>query len=92
MICYRAETAFAHLLAPHYCRDQDEIRALVKAITLLSIDLMPDYENKKLNIVLYPPSNIRCRKAINAVINTVNLTKTVFPGTELVMFFNITTV
>jgi hypothetical protein len=32
MICYRAETAFAHLLAPHYCRDQDEIRALVKQL------------------------------------------------------------
>jgi hypothetical protein len=92
MICYRAETALAHLLAPHYCRDEDEIRALVKAITLLTIDLTPDYENNQLKISLYPLSNIRSQKAIENVIKTVNDTKTVFPGTNLVMIFDITTV
>jgi Skp family chaperone for outer membrane proteins len=91
MICYRAETAFAHLLAPHYGRDEDEIRALVKAITLLTVDLIPDYDNKQLKIVLYPPGNIRSRKAIAEVIKTVNETKTDFPGNDLVMIFNITT-
>jgi hypothetical protein len=92
MICYRAETAFAHLLAPHFSRDKDEIRALVKAITILSIDLMPDYQNKQLKITLYPLSNIRSQKAIEEVCKTVNDNKTVFPGTDLVMIFNITTI
>jgi hypothetical protein len=58
MICYRAETAVAHLIAPHYSRADDEVRSLIKAITLLSIDLMPDYVNNKLNIYLYQSANI----------------------------------
>jgi hypothetical protein len=91
MICYRAETALAHLIAPHYKRDDDEVRMLVKAITLLSIDLMPDYDNNKLNIYLYPPSNNRSREAIANIIDTVNKTNTVFPGTNLTLFFNIAT-
>jgi hypothetical protein len=91
MICYRAETALAHLIAPHYKRDDDEIRTLVKAITLLSIDLIPDYDKNKLNIYLYPPGNNRSRQAIANIINTVNKTDTVFPGTKLTLFFNIAT-
>ncbi|MDR2287257.1 MAG: hypothetical protein LBE04_07265, partial [Prevotellaceae bacterium] len=62
------------------------------AITFLSIDLMPDYQNKQLKITLYPLSNIRSQKAIEEVCKTVNDNKTVFPGTDLVMIFNITTI
>ena len=91
MICFRAETALANLLAPHYSRAEDEIRALVKAITHLSIDLTPDEENKLLNIKLYPLANLRSQKALAKIINDVNNTMTVFPGTNLVMKFQITT-
>jgi hypothetical protein len=91
MICYRAETAVVHLIAPHYSRTDDEVRSLIKAITLLSIDLMPDYVNNKLNIYLYPPANNRMRDAISKIINAVNNTNTVFPGTNLRMIFNFET-
>jgi hypothetical protein len=91
MICYRAETALAHLLAPHYAHADNEIRALVKAITLLSIDLIPDYSDNKLHIYLYPPANNRSREAIANIIDTVNRTNTIFPGTNLSMVFNIAT-
>jgi hypothetical protein len=94
MICYRAETALAHLIAPHYKRDDDEVGTPVKAITMLSIDIMPDYDNNKLNklnIYLYPPSNNRSREAVSNIIDTVNKTNTVFPGTKLTLFFNIAT-
>jgi len=91
MICFRAETALANLLAPHYSRAEDEIRALVKAITHLSIDLIPDEEKKLLNIKLYPLANLRSQKALAKIIDDVNDTMTVFPGTNLVMKFQITT-
>lgn len=39
MICYRAETSFANLLAIHYKRKTDEIRALVKSIAFAKADL-----------------------------------------------------
>jgi len=89
MICYRAETALANKLAPHFSRAENEIRMLVKAITHLSIDLMPDKENSLLNITLYPLSNIRSQNALAGIIDEVNATNTVFPGTNLKMKFNL---
>jgi hypothetical protein len=91
MICYRAETAVAHLIASHYSRADDEGISLIKAITLLSIDLIPDYDNNKLNIYLYPPANNRSREAIVKIIDAVNNTMTVFSGTNLLMIFNFAT-
>jgi len=91
MICYRAETALANKLAPHFSRSDDEIRALVKAITHLSIDMIPDKENALLNITLYPLSNLRSQNALANIIDQVNATNTVYPGTKLMMKFKIAT-
>jgi hypothetical protein len=91
MICYRAETAFANKLAPHFSRAEDEIRTLVKAIMHLSIDMMPDPENSLLNITLYPLSNLRSQNALANIIDEVNATNTVYPGTKLIMRFKIAT-
>ena len=77
MICYRAE---------------DEIRALVKAITHLSIDIEPDKENSILNITLYPLANLRSQNALAEIIEQINATNTVYPGTMLIMKFKITTI
>ena len=92
MICYRAETALANKLAPHFSRKDDEIRALVKAITHLSIEMSPDYENSLLNITLYPLSNLRSQHALANVIDEINATNTAYPGTSLVMKFEIATI
>ena len=43
-----------YTLAPYFSRAEDEVRALTQAITHLSIDMMPDYANSELNIILYP--------------------------------------
>ena len=91
MICYRAETAFANKLAPHFSRAEDEIRTLVKAIMHLSIDMIPDPENSLLNITLYPLSNLRSQNALANIIDEVNATNTAYPGTKLIMRFKIAT-
>jgi hypothetical protein len=92
MICYRAETAFAGLLAPFYARSDDEIRALMKAVIYQTIDLFPDYDRKELNITLYPLANQRSNRAIASLIDKINDTHTVYPGTNLLMKFKIATV
>jgi hypothetical protein len=92
MICYRAETAFANLLSPFYSRSDDEIRTLIKAITYQTIDLFPDYERKELNITLYSLANLRANRAIAMVIDKINDTNTLYPGTDLMLKFKITTV
>ena len=53
MICYRAESSFANLLAPHYKKSINEKRALTKKIITTPIDLQPDYPNNKLYVTLY---------------------------------------
>jgi chromosome segregation ATPase len=91
MICYRAETAFANQLAPFYARKDDEIRALIKAVIYQTIDLFPDYDRKLLNITLYPLANQRANRAIASLIDKINDTNTIYPGTDLLMKFKITT-
>jgi len=92
MICYRAETTLANKLVQHFNRAEDEIRALVKAITHLSIDIEPDKENSILNITLYPLANLRSQNALAEIIEQINATNTVYPGTMLIMKFKITTI
>ena len=91
MICYRAETALANIIAPHYSRAEHEIRALIKAITNLSIDLIPDEENGILNIILYPLANLRSHNAVAKIIDEINQTHTIYPQTNLKMKFKIAT-
>ena len=72
--------SFAKLLTPHYNRAEEEIRFLVKAIINQTIDLLPDYQNKKLYVTLYPLANPRSNYAIRKVIDNINQINTVYPG------------
>jgi hypothetical protein len=52
--------------------------------------MIPDNENSLLNITLYPPANLRSQNALANIIDEVNDTNTVYPGTMLKMMFKIT--
>jgi hypothetical protein len=92
MICYRAETALANLLAKNYSRSDDEIRTLVKAIIKQPIDLNPNYTDNTLTVTIYPLANNRSQIALAKVLETVNNTKTRYPDTNLTLLFKIATV
>jgi len=89
MICYRAETALANILAPHYKRADNEIRALVKSITQTAINLDVDHQKELLTITLYPLANQRSVEAVSNICDTVNEMQTIYPGTNLKMCFKI---
>lgn len=91
MICYRAETAFANLLSPHYKRANQEIRALIKSIINTPANLEVCNEKKELVITLYPLSNLRSNKAVSEICETINASNTIFPDTDLKLFFKIAT-
>lgn len=74
----------------HYSRAEDEVRSFIKAITKLSIDRMPDMDKRELSITLYPLLNDRSQKALEKIIEEVNATETIYPGTDLVMVFKMT--
>jgi hypothetical protein len=87
MICYRAETSAANILAEKLARDQEEKRMLVKQIIKNNADIIPDYQNKTLTVVLHSLSNNRSNLAAQHLADLLNDTQTVFPSTELKIIF-----
>lgn len=90
MICYRAESAVLSLISPHLNRAQEEGRMLIKQIIQNNADIFPDEKNNTLNVVLYSLSAPRFNHAAQQLINLLNETETIFPGTKLKMIFKIT--
>jgi prepilin-type processing-associated H-X9-DG protein len=87
MICYRAETSVANILAEKLARDQEEKRMLVKQIVKNNADIIPDYKNKTLTVILHSLSNNRSNQAVQHLADLLNDTETIFPGTELKLIF-----
>ena len=92
IICYRAETALANLLAVHYKKAINEIRSLVKSIIYARANIIPDYKQNTLTVTLYSLATPRDNEAINAVCEILNDTETIYPGTNLKMIFKSATV
>jgi hypothetical protein len=89
MICYRAETAVANELAVYLPNVKDEKRMLAKQIIQNNADLLPDYENKTLTVILHTLSAPRFNHAAAKLAELLSQTQTVFPGTDLQMKFKI---
>jgi len=87
MICYRAESSMASLLAPHLPNADNEKRMVVKQIIKANADLIPNYQNRTLTIKLYSLSANRYNKAVDKITSLLNETETIFPGTNLKMIF-----
>lgn len=87
MICYRAETALATLLANDYKRREDEIRALVKSLIHAKADIIPDYKNNTLTVAIYSLAYNRDNQAVYKIFEILNQTETVFPNSNLKMIF-----
>jgi len=85
MICYRAETAVANELGN--INVKEEKRMLVKQIIQNNADLIPDYENKTLTVVLHSLSAPRFNLAAEKLTEVLNQTETIFPGTDLMLKF-----
>lgn len=91
IICYRAETAIANLLAAYYRKSTNEIRALVKSIIFAKADLYPDYQTNTLTVRLNSLATPRDNMAIREICQTLNDYEAVFPGTKLKLFFKTAT-
>lgn len=92
MICYRAETAVANELGAYLLNAKDEKRMLVKQIIQNNADLVPDYKNKTLTVVLHTLSAPRYNQAAAKLADILNQTETIFPGTDLQLTFKISVV
>lgn len=91
MICYRAETSCANLLSPNFKKSVNEKRALVKSLINSPADVIPDYQNNRLTVNIYTQANQRMNFAIEQVIQLLNESETIYPGTNLVLNYKIAT-
>lgn len=83
MVAYRAETALARCLAPHYARTEDEGRALVREMLLSNADLVPQLEHRRLLVRLHTLANPRSNDALAKLCETLNRLDITYPGTNL---------
>ncbi len=90
MICYRAESAMADLASPYLKRSDEEKRMFIKQIIQNNADLLPDYENGTLTVVLHSLSAPRFNNAAQELAKLINDSQTIFPGTNLRLIFKTT--
>jgi len=87
MICYRAESSVASWITPFIGKAENEKRMVIKQIIGANADLIPDYKNNTLTVILHSLSANRYNIAVAELATLLNETDTIFPGTNLRMIY-----
>src|SRR3989441_2813393 len=88
MIAYRAETSLVSILREHLARS-DDARTLVRQIFETEADLLPDEQNKTLTVRIHHLTQAAHDLVLGKLCDALNETRTVFPGTDLTLIFQI---
>lgn len=81
MVAYQAESDLLRMVTPHYRRADDEGRTLIQAALASAADLK--VTKRELRVRLAPQSSPHRTRAVGALCEELNQTKTVFPGSNL---------
>ncbi len=87
MVAYQAESDLVRLVFPHYRRAEDEGRTLVQSALVSAGDIAVDGE--ELRVALEPLSSPHRTHALAALCESLNDTKTRFPGSKLRLHFEV---
>ena len=87
MICYRAETCLYHLIAPFFARSNDEGRAFLKSVFQQPANIIPDKEQKILNVKFHTMSTPRANRALKQLCDVMNQESYAYPGTRMTLVF-----
>jgi hypothetical protein len=79
---YRAESALVSILRKHLGHS-DDARALAKDIWTHTADILPDPNANTLTIRLHHFTNPQASRAVQELLNHLNRTETIYPGTTL---------
>ena len=86
MIAYRAESGMAIVLRETMTRE-DDARSLLRAVYNSEADLIPDDIEKTLTVRLHHLANKNSDAAVEYLCNELNVTETIYPGTDYRMIF-----
>jgi hypothetical protein len=87
MLAYQAESDLLRLVAPHYPRAGDEGRTLIQSALASAADL--EVTQMELRVTLAAQSSPHRTRAIAALCEELNQTKTIFPGSRLRLHYAI---
>jgi len=87
MLAYRAETALFNNIKEFFKGADNNGRMLLKEIFSSDADMIPDYQNKTLTIVLHSLSTPRANEAVIKLCELLNQTETIYPYSDLKMIF-----
>ncbi len=87
LVAYQIESDLVNLIRPHYARTADEGRTLVQTVLQCTAAVEPT--DNELRITLAPLSSPHRSQAVAALCETLDKTGTRFPGTHLLMRFNV---
>lgn len=88
MIAYRAETALANIVRPFMSR-KSEARAVIQQLLKTEVDIKVDEKKEILEISLHNLANKYSDRLVKRICDILNETETVFPGTNLMMFYKL---
>ena len=88
IIAYRAETAMANIIKKRMSHP-DEARVLLKQVYQTDANIYPDYVRKILTVELFRMTYWKDDLIIEELCQTLNETETVFPGTDLTLFYKL---
>jgi Transposase protein len=87
MLAYQAESDLLRMVAPHYRRAGQEGRTLLQSALASAADLQ--VTETELRVTLAPQSSPHRTRAIAALCDQLNQTKTLFPGSRLRLHYAI---
>ncbi|MGH9105155.1 MAG: putative transposase, partial [Acidimicrobiales bacterium] len=87
MATWNAEHALARALEPYYARAEDEAHSLLGEVFSASADL--EVTSGQLHVRLEPLSAPRRSRAIASLCKELTATKTIYPGTDLVLVYSV---
>ena len=88
MIGFWAETSLINIIKP-MMKNPEEARTIIRSIYQSNADLIVDKQNNKLCVMLHHSNFAAVDKIIRYLVNILNETQTVFPGSNLVICYNL---
>jgi len=87
MVAYQAESDLVRLLAPHYKRVEQEGRTLIQSAIAAGGDL--EVTDHELRVTLAPLSSPHRTRAVSALCEELNRSRTAFPGSHPVLRYSV---
>ena len=88
MIAYRSETMMVSIVRENIAREDDG-RALLQQLFQSNADLIPDYANNTLTVVLHYPASHLQAVAFKQLAEELTATETKYPGTQFILIYKV---